>query len=389
MFPDPAAPAETVNPAVATTSAPPMVPPTTPPSVHVSLPGFRSGLARSLDLCLRATPQLRPASIYIGLQFLGLLAPVVLLFAAILVREPEIAGIFDVTTETPPEISDRATGWFAVLSLAFLIAVPGLIALSLECQIIATLLLGGQLLGRPLTLRQAVAYGRSRFWPAFRASLLVGAPMAILNTILVVILEPVLGASSEGPALVASAVATFIMLPFVYATCAAVLGEVGAVEAAKRSIILQRARWQLAVLIASFGAAVSYIQLFAIGSGGDLLMRVGVTLGLGFDRGVVSAIATGAVIVAAVVALGSLTFTVAALASAPQVVAFLALTNYTGAIDRAHGWLHQVPAAAPALPWAPPPAPPLRFRWVSRPMIAGMAIGVLLAVVGLIDLAAP
>jgi len=285
-------------------------------------------------------------------------------------------------------VGDRAAGWLLLLSVAFLVALPGLIALSVDSQIMSMLILGGHLVGRPVTLPQAVRHARARFWPVLRASFLVGTPTTILNALVGRILEPYLGVNSEGPALLASAVTTFIMLPFVYVASAVIVGEVGAIEAAKRSIVLQRARWQLAVLIALFGAAIGYITFFALLSGGDILGRVGTTLGLGFDRGLPGVIATIVVIVAAIVALGSLTFTVTALASAPQVVAFLALTNYAGGIERARATPAVPDEAGRALPapgWTTTPAP--RFRWISGPMLVSMMTGALIAIVGLIDVA--
>jgi hypothetical protein len=331
------------------------------------VPGFRTGLARSLDLSAHATPQLRPASIYIGLLFLGVLGPVVLLIIAILGRHPIIADaigralIGEQTPLTDPEARD------ALLTLVpvFLIAMVGLVGVSVDAQAIAIVVLAGRLVGEPVPLRSSIAWSRSRFWTLLRGSFLVGIPAAIVSALLTEYLAPVLGRDSEGTVLVASTLSTLAVLPLVYVAAGIVLGEVGAIEAARRSIRLARARWGLALLISAVGIGIGYIQAFALGSGADVLVRIGIALNLGFDRGTLAAAATVVLTLAAIVALGSLTFTVAALAAAPQVLGFLSLTGYLGGVRS---------AAATSMPPA--------ARWVSVPMTAGIVFGILIAALG-------
>jgi hypothetical protein len=78
-----------------------------------------------------------------------------------------------------------------------------------------------------------------------------------------------------------------------------------------------------------------------------------------------------------------------AVLTAPQVVAFVGLTHFVGGLDAARLPAQDTPAAL-----APPPMvgtgptgwtvsrPPERFRWLSRPMLAGVAAMTGLAILG-------
>ena len=74
-----------------------------------------------------------------------------------------------------------------------------------------------------------------------------------------------------------------------------------------------------------------------------------------------------AVVMVGVLSLGSLTFTLAALIAAPQVVAFLDLTGYGAGIERARdGSPHE----------------PIRVRWLTGPMTIVVALGILAGIAG-------
>jgi hypothetical protein len=83
-------------------------------------------------------------------------------------------------------------------------------------------------------------------------------------------------------------------------------------------------------------------------------------------------------VVAAVFALGSLTFTVGALALAPEVVMFTALTHAAPGLD----WVRQPAAEPSARLVARPP-----FRWITLPLLATIAIGGVALALGLTALA--
>ena len=104
-------------------------------------------------------------------------------------------------------------------------------------------------------------------------------------------------------------------------------------EAVRRSWRLAQARWRLAFLLAIVNAAVSYLASFAIGAGADILVRLGTALGLGGPVGAVQVVGLGLIVVLAIVSIGSLIMTIAALTVAPQVVAFLGLTGYSAGLD--------------------------------------------------------
>jgi hypothetical protein len=89
------------------------------------------------------------------------------------------------------------------------------------------------------------------------------------------------------------------------------------------------------VLVVVCGAVVTLIQAFALGAGMDLLFRIGTVAGFGLDGPNQSAVFGGILVLAAIVAIGSLSVTVAALTVAPQVIVFLAMTDFSAGLDRA------------------------------------------------------
>ena len=114
----------------------------------------------------------------------------------------------------------------------------------------------------------------------------------------------------------------------------------------------------------------NYLLLFAAGAGLDLAGRIlepfSAQIG-SLDPGNLA----GFVIVAGLILLAlfagwTLVFSVGALTSATQVVAFLGLTGYSGGLDKARDE-------------APGEVPRNRPAWLSRPMIVGIVIGLVLA----------
>ena len=83
------------------------------------------------------------------------------------------------------------------------------------------------------------------------------------------------GVTSEAPTVILTGVGALMTAPFAYIVTGIVLGDVGAREAVRRSTILARARWRLAIVVSAVGAAIGYIELFATGAGVDILARVG------------------------------------------------------------------------------------------------------------------
>ena len=165
------------------------------------------------------------------------------------------------------------------------------------------------------------------------------------------------------------------------------LGDVGAGEAARRSTRIVRARPWTALAIAAFAAIASYLTYFGIGAADDIVERVVSTIGLDMSGGGVSLVAVGALVLVLVLAFGTLQFTVTAISIAPQVVAFLALTRYTGGLDKAlaMGESNSAPPVGYPVPVAVAPRP---FRWLKRRLIVSVVFGSCLTLLALARVAA-
>jgi hypothetical protein len=161
------------------------------------------------------------------------------------------------------------------------------------------------------------------------------------------------------------------IMPFAYHQSGIILGGVGAFESLRRSTRLARARWRLALLVALAGTVLSFIEIFALGAGLDLVFRVADASGMTLDGSPPAAIATILVILVVVIAIGSLLVTIAALVAAPQVYAFLKLTGYSAGLDR-------------SLASADPTGRPLRL--ITRPMLALIVLGALAGLAGILSL---
>jgi hypothetical protein len=239
-------------------------------------------------------------------------------------------------------------------------------------------ILSGPLVGRPLSLREALVRSRQTFWRVARAGFLVAIPVQAAQLAVSAALADT-SIPDEGLGLISTLVGTLVGVPFGYLMTGIVLGDVGSREAIRRSVRLARTRWRLAVVIALFPAVFSSIELFGLAAGGDIVARLADTLGLGFDSDLAHAALTLGVILAAVAATGSLVLTFSALLAAPQVVAFVGLTHYHAGLDAARA----APAISPTpAGWASPVEAPRRVGWVSLPMAAGVLAMALLALGG-------
>jgi hypothetical protein len=318
-------------------------------------PTIREVLSGSFDLVTGARIQLRNASLYIGLLLLLTVGP---LAVAVIAEAPRI----------DPETFQGLSEWTA---LAGLVAVLALIAISVEAQIIGLGVLGGARVGRPLTLRQALRRSRAVFWRVFGASLLVGIPTGIIALLLGAVLGGAFGEATDAAQVGSQLLVGVITAPFVYVVAGIVLGDVGAVEAIRRSILLSRARLRLAIIASLFAVIAQYLLLFAALAGADLVVRALEPFHAQLEEFNPASldgfllIAGGALV--AVFAYGTLSFTIGALAAAPQVVAFVGLTGYSGGLDGAREAVEGEPAR---------PTP----RWISPIMVLGVVVAVLSAV---------
>jgi hypothetical protein len=446
------------------TGSPPAVPPPAPavrppapavrppaPAPSAAIPGRRDPLAdlptqsrrvltAAFDALTSLSVDLRQGGFYIGAVLFLTVAPLVVVVVGIVAHGtplPDLlegASIFDLQTPAG-EAASQALG--ATLFVVVSLAVAGYFVISVEGVAISILLVAGRLADKPIPLDAALCRTRRVFWRLVRAAILVGIPATIAQFIVLLPLSGE-GQTSEGPTLLATAVSTVVVMPFTYYATGIVIGDVNARQALRRSMTLFWARRRVGFTVAVFAAVAQYLLIFGAGVGGDILTRVIAPLGLSPDGGLVAIVVIGLLGLVFVFALGSLLLLVAAIGAAPQVVAFLSLTHYTGGLDAALadeqiarrraarvapsvGAL-AVPAAvgAPFVAVPPPgmtvaspvvapvglppsylaPAPPpttywqvepverrQRFRWITLPLRMAVIAGVLCMLGGLVQLA--
>ena len=329
----------------------------------------RSVLGASLDLATRSAADLRAASLYIGLLVLGTAGP----FALLLWGTTEVEYV-----RTAPPPSDQADNLETWLGITGFLAVVGFVVAAIESRGVATALLAARLQQRPLSVRDAVRRSRMVFWRLIGVTIVVQGPLLILQTIVGDRLAEAFRGQSELSEVTATLITAIIGTPFAYATAGIVLGDVGPVESAKRSIRLFSAARRSALVVSIIGVVAQFITLAGLLAAIDLLARVFEALGLGPVSGTIGIAVFTVIVIGAVFALGSLTFTVGALALAPEVVMFTALTHAAPGLDTVR------PPAEPQYPgyaWPPP------FRWITRPLLATMAMGGVALALGLATLA--
>ena len=351
-------------------AGPPPPPPTPAWTKAYELPSARQVVSSGLQLAVASSAAIRRASIYIGLLSLGAFGPATIMILIGIGRLMSDPGTADTLTSDPSLIFIEQPELMGPLLLIYLLVILGillLVAISVDAQGIAISLLGATASDRPMRLREAITRARQVFWRLLGAGLLVGVVSSIATFIVAIpFLRPF--DTNQGVTFIASMIGTLLVTPFAFAAAGIVLGDVGPIEALRRSMTLFRARPRIALVVTLFTLVTSAIQTFAIGAGADVAIRVAEFLHLGLDQGGPSAILTAVVVLAFIVAYGSLTVTIAAIVAAPQVAGFLGLTFYSGGLDRAR---------------IPEGAAPRGFRWVTLPMLASMIGLALIAALGL------
>lgn len=348
----------------------PLEPPTPTWTRSYEHPTARRIVSTGIQLAVEANLEVRRASIYIGLLSLGAFGPGVLLLLlgiARLLNDPSIAATI---AEDPSLLFLEQPGLAGPLALIYGLLVVGvvlLVAISIDAQAMAISILGARASGRPLRLSEAIVRARQVFWRLFIAGLIVGVASVVVTLVIEIPFTRPFD-TNTGLTFIASMIGALVVTPFAFASTGVVLGDVGAVEALRRSIALFRARPRIALVVTLFTLVTSAIQTFALSSGADAAVRVAEALHLGLDQGPVPLVLTLLIVLAFIVAFGSLTFTIAAIVAAPQVTGFLGLTYYSGGIDRAR---------------SPEGTQPRRFRWVSTPMAVTMVGILVLAALGL------
>ena len=123
----------------------------------------------------------------------------------------------------------------------------------------------------------------------------------------------------------ATIVDVLLSAPFAYVGAAVVLAGAGPSQAIRLSWRMARRRWRLALVVGIVNTAVSYLAGFAIGAGLDILGRIAIALGIDQQLGPLQTIELILIVGFAIVAIGSLTLTIATLSTAPQVIAWARL----------------------------------------------------------------
>lgn len=323
------------------------LPPPTPQTLAIPL-GPRRLVGMALDLLTRQDAGLRSASFYIGFIVLVTVGPAVTLFGLILATGSD-AVLGGVAGDPPPA---TLPAWFWWLMLALVPAFLGLLVVSVEAKALATAVIGGRAEGRPLRLRESIAVTRARFWSVLWAAVLVGILSAVVQYSIVFLLSRALRSDAAVSALdyaLSVVVGVVIGTPFIYAPAGIILGEAGAIEALRRSVRLARARKQLAIVVTLFSVLAGLVVQLGIGLAGDTVLRVlsGAGLTDHFPPPLVVPLAA-----ALVFAYGTLVLLTEAIAAAPAVHAFVALTHYTGGLER--GRRQPLPVRNSWDPWVTP-----------------------------------
>jgi hypothetical protein len=329
-----------------------------------ALPTARQVVATGLQLAVDANAAIRRASIYIGLLALAAMGPAILVLLLAIARLLGDPGLIDLLVDDPssamferPELIGPLLAIYALVVTGFIL----LLAISIDAQGMAISILGGRASEQPMRLWEAIGRARQVFWRLVGAAIVVGVASSVVAFVVTVPFVRV-GDSNEGLGFIGSMIGALAVTPLAFAATGIVLGDVGVTEALRRSGTLFRARPRIALVVTLFTLATSALETFALGAGADAAVRVGALMHLGLDQGIVPLVLTALLVLAFIVAFGSLTFTIAAIVAAPQVAAFLGLTYYSGGLDRAR---------------TPGDARPPGFRWVTLPMLVAM-IGLLL-----------
>ena len=339
---------------------PPLGPPPAPGPPLDPAPATRRLIGVSFDLLSRSTDEMRPASFYIGAIVLGTMG------ASVLAGSAFQAASLHLSLDQTTDAIDGAFGvWVNFLGL---IAALGLIVATIEGRAMAAAILGGHLIRRPVTVRQALARSRSAFWRVLLAALIVAIPVGLTQGGLALSLGTAFPQATELATAVTILAGAVVGGPFAYLLSGVVLGDVGPVESMRRSFRVFGVRKAAAFVVALFESIAQLLILFGVSAGLDIAIRVLDALGLSADPGVAGIALTGLMIVAGVFALGTLLFTVSAISIAPQVVMFVGLTHATMGLDH-------VRPGADRDPDARQPGR-RRFRRFTRPMLAGFAISI-------------
>lgn len=310
-------------------------------------------IGASFELLTRASDDMRRASFYIGVVILGTVGPLALASWAV-----EIVSIHKTGREMDSIFASGADGWLGLLDW---LAVGGLFVAAVEARAMASAILGGHLVGRPVTVRESLARSRMVFWRVIAGSMIVGIPVLAAQASLNALAVLALGGQTDVSIVSSTLAAALVGAPLAYLLGGIVLGDVEPFEATRRSFRVFRARKVAAALVAVFDTVATLLVLVGLSAGLDVALRIFGALGLGPDSGPVGLTLMTIAIVAGVFALGTLVYTAYSIAVAPQIVMFVRLTHATFGLDHVRPGGDRDPAVVQAGRH--------RFRWLTRPLL--------------------
>ncbi len=365
---DDAGPPEPGTATEATAPEPPppqILTPVAPTAPAPPIETTRHLIGASFDLLNRSSNEMRRASFYIGIVLLGTVGPFAFASWAL-----EVVSIHKTNAQLATILAAGAENWLGFLGL---VAIAGLVVAAVESRTMASAILGGRLVGRPLSIRGSLARSRMSFWRVIVGSFIVAIPVALAQFALGAVFEATLGEQTDVSIVSTTLAAALAGAPFAYVLSGIVLGDVSPFEAARRSFRVFRARKLAAAVVAVFETAATVLVLLGLLAGLDIAVRIFGALGLGTTSGPAGLTLMTLGIMAGVFALGTLIYTAYAIAVAPQIVMFVGLTQATFGLDHVRPGNDRDPATVrPGR---------RRFRWLT--------IGMLIAFVsGLIGLAA-
>jgi hypothetical protein len=340
-----------------TETAVPVAPPSTVPAVEST----RRLLGASFDLVTRSSDDMRRASFYIGALTLATVGPLALAAWA-----SEVISIHRTEGQMRSIMLGQAGPFYGLLGT---IAGLGLVVAAVESRAMAAAILGGRYAGRPVGVQPAVERSRMVFWRVVVASLIVGIPVLIVQRAIGLGLERVVGPETDLSIVVSTVTAALVGSPFAYLLTGVVLGDVDPFEATRRSFRVFRARKLAAALVAVFESIAVLLVSLGLGAGLDVALKVFGALGLGPESGPAGLLLVTLGVVAGVFAAGTLIYTALAISIAPQVVMFVGLTHATFGLDHVRPGGDRDPSA--------PPQGRRRFRWLTIPVLFGVALGVI------------
>ena len=316
-------------------------------------------LGASFDLLTRTSDDMRRASFYIGLITLATVGPLALAAWA-----SEVLAIHRTEHEMQSILLGGAAVWYGVLGV---IAGLGLVVAAVESRAMAAAILGGHYAGRPVAVRPALERSRMVFWRVVVVSLIVGIPVLIVQRAIGLGLEGVVGPETDISIVTSTLAAALVGSPLAYLLTGVVLGDVGPVEATRRSFRVFRARKVAAALVAVFETVAVLLVSLGLGAGLDVALTVFGALGLGPGSGPAGLALITLGVVVGVFAAGTLIYTALAISIAPQVVMFVGLTHATFGLDHVRPGGDRDPSI--------PRSGRRRFRWLTIPVLFGIAIG--------------